>query len=149
KPAINSAIKDMKEKLTSAKSMVNEIQETIPKVEELLNSTDGHLDEGQDILKEVLEEYPFVQDKVSETADKLRELKDEADLSDIIDLMKNDSDVERGLLAEPMKLHENELYPIKNYGTGMTSFYTVLSIWVGALLRISRLSTELPGEIKP
>lgn len=149
KPAINSAIKDMKEKLTSAKSMVNEIQETIPKVEELLNSTDGHLDEGQDILKEVLEEYPFVQDKVSETADKLRELKDEADLSDIIELLKNDPDAERGFFAEPVKLHENELFPIKNYGTGMTPFYTVLSIWVGALLLISLLSTELPGEIKP
>src|SRR5699024_12578696 len=96
KPAINSAIKDMKEKLTSAKSMVNEIQETIPKVEELLNSTDGHLDEGQDILKEVLEEYPFVQDKVSETAEKLRELKAEAELSDIIEMLKHDPDDVRG-----------------------------------------------------
>src|SRR5699024_11377960 len=94
KPAITSAIKDVKEKLTSAKSMVNEIQETIPKVEELLNSTDGHLDEGQDILQEVLEEYPFVQDKVAETADKIRGLKDEADLVYIIVLLKNDADVE-------------------------------------------------------
>ena len=149
KPAINSAIDDMKDKLTSAKSMVNEIQETIPKVEELLNSTDGHLDEGQEVLNKVLEEYPFVQDKVSETADKLRELKGEADLSDIIELLKNDPDAERGFFAEPVKLHENDLFPIENYGTGMTPFYTVLSIWVGALLLISLLSTELPGEIKP
>src|SRR5699024_11969077 len=107
-------------------------------------SSDLHLDEGQDILKEVLEEYPFVQDKVSETADKLRKLQDEADLSDIIELLKNDPDAERGFFAEPVKLHENELFPIKNYGTGMTPFYTVLSIWVGALLLISLLSTELP-----
>jgi len=149
KPAINSAIDDMKDKLTSAKSMVNEIQETIPKVEELLNSTDGHLDEGQEVLNKVLEEYPFVQDKVSETADKLRELKGEADLSDIIELLKNDPDAERGFFAEPVKLHENDLFPIENYGTVMTPFYTVLSIWVGALLLISLLSTELPGEIKP
>src|SRR5699024_5406514 len=49
----------------------------------------------------------------------------------------------------PVKLHENEVFPIENYGTGMTPFYTVLSIWVGALLLISLLSTELPGEIKP
>ncbi|MBO0603399.1 YhgE/Pip family protein [Sporosarcina sp. E16_3] len=31
---------------------------------------------------------------------------------------------------------------IKNYGTGMTPFYTVLSIWVGCLLLISLLSTD-------
>src|SRR5699024_11540016 len=114
------------------------------KEDELLNSTDGHIDEGHRILKEVNEEYPFDQDKVSKTEDKLRELKDEADLSDIIELLKNDPDAERGFFAEPVKLHENELFPIKNYGTGMTPFYTVLSIWVGALLLISLLSTELP-----
>src|SRR5699024_5400496 len=137
------------EKLTSAKSMVNEIQDTIPKVEELLHSTDGHLDEGQDILKAVLEEYPFVQDKVSEPADKLRELKDEAAFAGLIELLKNDPDAVRGFFAAPVKLHEYELFPIENYGTGMTPSYTVLPICVGALLLISLLSTELPGEIKP
>src|SRR5699024_12602615 len=70
-------------------------------------------------------------------------------LSDIMEMLTNDLDAERGFFAEPVKLHENELFPIKNYGTGMTPFYTVLSIWVGALLLISLLSTELPGEIKP
>lgn len=149
KPAITSAIKDMKSKLTSAKSMVGEIQSAIPKVEELLKSTDGHLGEGQDILNEVLEEYPFVQDKVSQTADKIRDLKDEANLTDIIELLKNDPDAESGFFAEPVKLNKNELFPIENYGTGMTPFYTVLAIWVGALLLISLLSTDLPGEIKP
>src|SRR5699024_11829691 len=103
-------------------AMVNEIQEPSPKGEELRNSADGHLDEGKDILKEVLEEYPFVQDKVSETADKLRKLQDEADLSDIIELLKNDADAERGFFAEPVKLNENELFRIKKYGKGMRAF---------------------------
>src|SRR5699024_2145595 len=65
------------------------------------------------------------------------------------ELLKNDPDAERGFFAEPVKLHENELFPIKNYGTEMTPFYTVLSFWDGALLLISLLSTELTGEIKP
>src|SRR5699024_3954652 len=35
------------------------------------------------------------------------------------------------------------IFPIENYGTAMTPFYTVLSIWVGCLLLISVLSTDI------
>src|SRR5699024_4450561 len=106
KPAIASAIKDVKSKLTSAKSMVNEIQTTIPKVEKLLKSTDGHLGEGQEVLSEVLGEFPFVQDKVNETAKRIRGLEDEANLGDIIELLKNNPKQERGFFEEPVQLNK-------------------------------------------
>lgn len=35
------------------------------------------------------------------------------------------------------------MFPISNYGTAMTPFYTVLSIWVGCLLLISLLSVDI------
>src|SRR5699024_12076899 len=57
--------------------------------------------------------------------------------------LKNDPDKERGFFAEPVVLHENKLFPIENYGTGMTPFYTSLAIWVGGLLLISLVSTEV------
>ncbi|HBJ01423.1 MAG TPA: YhgE/Pip domain-containing protein, partial [Lysinibacillus sp.] len=44
---------------------------------------------------------------------------------------------------EPIKLKEHRIFPIANYGTAMTPFYTVLSIWVGCLLLISLLSVNL------
>src|SRR5699024_4050775 len=42
--------------------------------------------------------------------------------------------------------HKNEVFPIENYGTGMTPFYTVLSLWVGGLLLISLLSPNVPDQ---
>lgn len=44
---------------------------------------------------------------------------------------------------EPVKLSKNELFPIPNYGSGMTPFYTVLAIWVGGLLLISLLAVDV------
>src|SRR5699024_8934837 len=43
-------------------------------------------------------------------------------------------------------LNKNEVFPIANYGTGMTPFYTVLSLWVGGLLLVSLLSPNVPGQ---
>jgi YhgE/Pip-like protein len=45
--------------------------------------------------------------------------------------------------------YKKKLYPIKNYGSGMTPFYTVLALWVGLLLLSSLLSAEVHGEYKP
>src|SRR5699024_7424771 len=40
-------------------------------------------------------------------------------------------------------LKENRVFPVQNYGTGMTPFYTVLAVWVGAVLLISLLSVDI------
>lgn len=143
-PTISGTLSDVKEQLNSAKDLVLDIQDLIPRVEDLLNKTDSDLDDGQSKLRSALDEFPYVQEKVKETADKIRDIEDETDLEDIIDLLKNDPDAEQGFFEEPVKLDENKLFPIENYGTGMTPFYTVLAIWVGGLLLISLLSTDLP-----
>src|SRR5690625_654078 len=119
-----------------------EVEKIIPGAEKLLNDTKGSLHEGQKLLSKVLESFPMIQDKVTGLANQVRMLQGEADLKDIIKLLQNDPDKERSFFAEPVLLNKNEVFPIENYGTGMTPFYTVLAIWVGALLLISLLSTD-------
>ncbi|HLR65954.1 YhgE/Pip domain-containing protein [Virgibacillus alimentarius] len=142
-PTVLNEISNAKSTLSDARNILVEVQELIPEVSKILSSTDDNLGEGKDSLESVLNEYPYVNDKVNELADRIRELQDETDINEIINLLKNDPEAERGFFAEPVELHENKLFPIDNYGTGMTPFYTVLSIWVGALLLISLLATDL------
>lgn len=148
KAAISEEIKNVTEKLQTAKSMLTDIQSTIPKIDKLLTNTSNRLDEGKKVLDDVLNEFPYVNDKVTELANRIRELQSEADVNEIIELLKNNPKAEKGFFAEPVVLNKNEIFPIENYGTGMTPFYTVLSLWVGALLLISLLSTELPADEK-
>ena len=150
-PTLTEEIKNAKGTLQEAKGMVVDIKDAIPEVKRLLNNTNDHLGEGQELLTDVLNEYPYVNDKVKETADKIRDLEDETDLNEIIEILKNDPESEKGFFSEPVKLHKNEIFPIKNYGTGMTPFYTVLAFWVGGLLLISLLTTDITDDpnIKP
>lgn len=151
KQAVHDKLEQGKTTITQAKNMLTEMQSTIPKVEKLLADTSTHLGEGKGMLKSVLGEFPYVNDKVKEVANRIRKLQEEADIYDIIQLLRNDPEAERGFFSEPVVLNKNELFPVQNYGTGMTPFYTVLSIWVGALLLISLLSTDIPHaeQIKP
>ena len=143
-PTVLNELSKAQNTLSEAKGILEDVQSTIPEVEDLLNRTGGNLDDGKGLLKDVLAEYPYVNDKVGELADKIRDIKDEADINEIIDLLQNDPESEKGFFAEPVKLDEHTIFPIENYGSGMTPFYTVLSIWVGGLLLISLLATDVP-----
>lgn len=145
-PTVLSEIGSAKQTLSDARGILAEVQAMIPEVEDILSRTGGSLGKGKDTLEEILGEYPYVNDKVKEMADKIRKIQGETDINEIIDLLQNDPDAERSFFAEPVELHENQLFPIDNYGTGMTPFYTVLSLWVGGLLLISLLATDVAGE---
>lgn len=143
KPTIQKEIKDARSTLTEARDLLSGIQATLPQAEKIITSTSGHLSEGEQGIEEALNQYPYVYTKITELADRIRSVQGETDINEIIDLLLNDPEAEKSFFEEPIQLHENKLFPIENYGTGMTPFYTVLSIWVGCLLLVSLLSTDI------
>ncbi len=147
-PTVMKEISKAKKTLAGARNMLTEIQDSLPEIEKILNRTDKNLEKGKDALEYAHGELPYINEKVRELADKIRKLQGETNLNDIIQLLLNDPNAERSFFEEPVLLNENKVFPIKNYGTGMTPFYTVLSIWVGALLLISLLSTDLKDHEK-
>ncbi|MBW8351075.1 YhgE/Pip domain-containing protein [Bacillus sp. IITD106] len=142
-PTILSEVGKAKNTLSNAKTMLTDVQSTLPEVERILKNTQGNLKEGKKALDYAHGQFPYVNTKVRELADKIRNLKNEADINEIINLLRHDPHAERNFFEEPVKLNEHKLFPIENYGTGMTPFYTVLSIWVGALLLISLLAVDV------
>ncbi|KGX87573.1 YhgE/Pip domain-containing protein [Pontibacillus litoralis] len=145
-PTVLATMEDAKNTLTDGKVILQDIQSMIPKLEKILSSSETNLAEGQEIVDFMLNEYPYVNDKVNHLADNIREFQGETDINEIIELLQNNPEAEQSFFEEPVTLESHSKFPIANYGTGMTPFYTVLSIWVGALLLISVLSTKVVNE---
>lgn len=146
KPTVLSEVANAKKTLGNAKEMLSSIQSTLPEVKRILNSTAAHIKDGKTVLDQALAQYPYVFDRVIQLADRIRKVQGETNLNEIIQLLRNDPQAERSFFEEPIVLNENKLFPIANYGTGMTPFYTVLAIWVGCLLLISLLATDANHE---
>ncbi|ETT85644.1 YhgE/Pip domain-containing protein [Viridibacillus sp. FSL R5-0477] len=145
-PTVFKAINDAQNTLSTAKNKLTIIQTQLPEVVRIINNTDGYISEAKSGLNTALGQYPYVNTKVKELANKIRDFEKETDLNSVIQLLINDPNAEKSFFEQPIKLNENALFPIKNYGTGMTPFYTVLSIWVGCLLLISLLSVGAKNE---
>lgn len=144
-PTVKKEIASAKGLLGQAKGLLMEIQSTLPKVQTILGNSDRELAEGKETIQKAVTEFPYVSEKVNQLAEKIRSIQGETDINHIIQLLKNDPNAEKTFFEEPIQLKENRLYSIENYGTGMTPFYTVLSLWVGCLLLISLLSTDVHG----
>lgn len=139
-------IKEAKGTVADAEEHLNNAENKLPEIEAMIAKIQGKVGEGQKVMDTLLNKYPVANEQVTELANKIRKIQSEADLKVIIDLLLNDPEAERSFFKEPVVLHKNEVFPIENYGTGMTPFYTVLSLWVGGLLLISLLSTRIPGQ---
>ncbi len=142
-PQIQTTLTTAKNTLTNASSMLTKVQTIIPQATQLLTNAQKTLATANNTLAVAQSDFPTLSKKIIELANKLRTLENEADLSEIVQLLKNDVNAERDFFEEPIKLEEHRMFPIANYGTAMTPFYTVLSIWVGCLLLISLLAVNI------
>lgn len=64
------------------------------------------------------------------------------DLPQVADKMQYDSAETGEFFASLVELNTTKLFPVKNYGAGLTPFYTTLCLWVGALLMCALFTTK-------
>ncbi|WP_187355567.1 YhgE/Pip domain-containing protein [Paenibacillus tengchongensis] len=86
-------------------------------------------------------DLPALEAAVHKAAATVRSVKKEVNLDELAQLLGGDIKTTSDFLANPVELKERALYPIPNYGSAMTPFYVVLSLWVGGTLLVSLLRT--------
>ncbi|WP_342552032.1 YhgE/Pip domain-containing protein [Paenibacillus sp. FSL R7-0652] len=90
----------------------------------------------------VREDLPALESSIRKAAEKLREVEGSNQFAELAKLLRGDIEEESAFLASPVQIKEQQLYPIPNYGSAMSPFYAVLSLWVGSTLLISLLRAE-------
>ncbi|EIT85671.1 YhgE/Pip-like protein [Fictibacillus macauensis ZFHKF-1] len=95
----------------------------------------------------VKNDLPGLEAAVTSTAKKIRDFEKNSSVSQVITALRNDAKLESDFLASPLILKEKKLFPVPNYGSAMTPFYTLLALWVGGMLLISSLKVGR-GEIE-
>lgn len=126
--------------------IISAAQEEIPVVEGKISEAEVKVQTAYGKLLKLKSEMPEIKDKVQKLTDEIKKAEDGVDNNALFNLLKVDYKVQAEFFANPVQLKENKLYHIENYGSAMTPFYTVLSIWVGSLLMSSLLTTKVEDE---
>lgn len=120
------------------------VEQKVRKAADLIRTGLPKADKGVERAAELVKnDLPLLEAAIRKAAHTIRQIKQEVNLEEIGELLGGNIKSKSDFLASPVVLKENKLYPIPNYGSAMTPFYVVLSIWVGGTLLISLLRTAV------
>ena len=91
--------------------------------------------------------------KAAEKFDKLQrtlsKAADTGDLTELSEVIGSDPSLLATSLAEPVRVDRTPVYPIIGFGAGMAPLYTILSLWVGALLMTVAIRVDVDQRTLP
>lgn len=147
-PLISQVLSKAEVNIDKVSGIISGAQGELPAVERKLSETEVKISNAYGKLLSLQAQMPSAKSKIQKLTDEIKKADSGIDKNQLFNLLKVDYKQQAEFFANPVKLQENKLYHIENYGSAMTPFYTVLSIWVGSLLMSSLLTTKVEDEEK-
>lgn len=153
KDQLNQLLNSMKSTDSTVSSLLSQIDQSASGVYTLSGSASSDLSQIKTALENSCALLQKSSDKINDTLQKLDEIQESGDYSQMQDLLSGNHESISSFLASPVELNTNKLYPVENYGSSMAPFYSTLAMWVGgtilvAMLKVSISESSLKGMKK-
>lgn len=117
-------------------------------IQNTLISADNASQSGNNSLQNAEALLTLLQDKIDSFVTDLDNLSNNEIVEKISSAIQNDPDSVGKFISSPTEIEINSLYPIENYGSAMTPFYSVLAIWVGCIVLVAILKVDVDEDDK-
>ena len=153
-PQIESTVSSMTAALSDASNMISLIDSDKEKMDAVLKSLEAATTAGsvsadsfQSLLKGVSSELDVLTKNITNLS------KNES-FNAFMNILKGNSNEFGAFLACPVSVETDKVYEIENYGSAMAPFYSTLAIWVGGVVLVAILKTNVKnknqlGNVKP
>lgn len=84
--------------------------------------------------------------KITGVYDNLKMLNTSSGYEMLMNVLKFDANDLGTFISAPVEISTEKIYPIETYGSAMTPFYTVLAIWVGALILVAIIHVNVKPQ---
>ena len=143
--------KELKKTISGVLDSLNDISSNLDSAVSGLTDASGSLAKG---LSKAAKLVNKASDQLGEASDKISAFKDELDgalmsddLATIKTMIGNDPEGLAVSLSGPVALDRKPVYPIRNYGSAMAPFYTILSLWVGSIVLAAMMKVSVDDEL--
>jgi putative membrane protein len=122
--------------------MLSEAQISINSLNKILEVSIQGSELNADLSNTLVEDLIYFKDSISLLNNFLNKF-DDNQIRTIISVLQTDPAIMADNLTNPFEIEEQVIYPLDNYGSGMTPIYSSLAMWVGAVILTSIFSSEL------
>ena len=143
KPAVDTLLDDVFTELDGITGAMNDIDGTVPDIETALDSGKESLDALKTSLVAIKKTLDNGKERLNNIVDKIDSIDDEKSLAGFIESLSFAPSDFGEFMSSPVKIQNVKVYPVENYGSAMAPFYSVLAIWVGSIVLVAVLKTEI------
>lgn len=101
------------------------------------------LEDGKNDLNRIRKLLKNLYNQVDALETELSGIGDSELLQKAVEVLENEPEKIGTFFATPVDMQTEPVYKIKNYGSAMAPFYTVLAIWFGALILVAIIHTKV------
>ncbi len=145
-PKLDQSIDDVQSALIKTNALLTGIDGSFSDVESALQSYQDSLNSGTDSITATKNYIADIRQKLEAVTDALSALNGDEQYQDILQMFQNDPEMIASFVSSPVSLDTEAVYKIKNYGSAMAPFYTVLALWVGGLILVALVHVKVERE---
>ncbi|PJM78584.1 YhgE/Pip domain-containing protein [Bifidobacterium scaligerum] len=147
KPQLATLASSMDSVTDQAGNVIDGLAGTVSSVSGLSGSVASNISDIQSTMGTMSKALNKSSKKLNDLAMKFSGLTSGAS-TDLSSITSADSSTLASMLSAPVAVDRIPLYPVANYGSAMAPFYTILSIWVGAIILVAMLKVSISDHEK-
>ena len=148
---IKPEILSLGDSLSRTKESVSSVKEgldaSVTSVRAFADTVSGQMDQLNQNLASTRDLLRGASDKISSILQQIQEDDGTGKQELLKRLLSNDTGTVSNYFSSVVKLDSHIIYPVENFGTAMTPFYTGLAIWVGAIILVAMLKVDVSEKI--
>lgn len=148
KPRLDDLAGSVDAVVSSTDKLLTGLDGTIKGASGLTGSMADDISHTKDQLANISQRLDQASKRLTDLSGHLSEAYQGQDTKSVKSLLAGDSDTLATLLASPVGINRHAVFPVMNYGSAMTPFYTILSIWVGSTILAAMMKVAISDRKK-
>ena len=152
-PALSAVLDDVSAGAGQLAGSASALSPMLQQTDSTLSQLDGILSQCADTLTSTASSVRSAGEKVSALAGDVAAIEGIESIGAVSDVLDLDAEDVGTFLGSPAQLETVSVFPVANYGSNVTPFYTNLALWVGGFVLVAIYKLEVDdeevGRVKP
>lgn len=141
--ALTESLTDMQGSLTQAQAILADVPGTFSEISSTLTEYQSILKDGKTNVQVTAKYLSDLKDDISSLIQELDKITSNQNFQEMMSAIKENPQMIVDFISSPVQMNTVEIYAISNYGSAMAPFYTVLALWVGALILVALIHVKV------
>ena len=143
KGRINQAVARSYQSLDKVTVMLTNLNEKVPELNDSFDKANESVDKVKDKIKTLKKSISNAEKKLERYSTLIDLAMNNTSIESLIEPVTKNPEALGEFVASPVTIKEHHEYPLDNYGSGMTPFYSTLALWVGGIVLVAVMKTDM------